>query len=233
MAVTIDIVSDVICPWCFIGKRRLERALALYEGGEKPLAHWLPFELNPQMPEGGMDRRTYRSAKFGSWERSLALDAQVASSGREEGIAFDFTAVARTPNTRAAHRLIWLAGERGVQDGVVEALFRGYFTGGKDLSDPAVLASVATSGGLDRGEVDRLLAGDAGLAAVLALEEEARRRGFLGVPTFIINGTPTFSGAQQVETFLKAFNDAAASDGSPFVSGAGCGLDPSGKWGAC
>lgn len=116
---TVDVISDVICPWCFIGKRRLEKALK----GQPCSVRWHPFQLNPEMPREGIERKSYRIRKFGSWERSQELDARVAAAGRGEGIAFDFNRMARTPNTLDAHRIIWLAGERGVQDAAVEALF--------------------------------------------------------------------------------------------------------------
>jgi predicted DsbA family dithiol-disulfide isomerase len=111
MTLTVDVISDVICPWCYIGKRRLEKAITWFAGRQVPV-RWHPFQLNPQMPKGGMDRKQYRTAKFGSWERSLTLDAQVAAVGATEGIAFAFDKIRRTPNTLDAHRLIRLAGER-------------------------------------------------------------------------------------------------------------------------
>src|ERR1051325_2767537 len=126
---TIDVYSDVICPWCFVGKRRMGKGLA----GRAATVRWHPFELNPGMPAEGVERRAYRIKKFGSWERSLELDVQVAEAGRGEGIAFNFDRMARTPNTFDAHRIIWLAGERGVQNAVVDALFRAYFTDGRNL----------------------------------------------------------------------------------------------------
>ena len=132
---TIDVISDVICPWCLIGKRRLEKAL----GNRPAVVSWHPFQLNPDMPREGIDRKSYRIRKFGSWERSQELDAQVAAAGQGEGITFNFDKMDRTPNTLDAHRIIWLAGERGVQDAVVEAMFLAYFTDGGDLSDRATL----------------------------------------------------------------------------------------------
>src|SRR5262245_36968635 len=120
---TIDVYSDVICPWCYIGKRRLEKGLAL--AGRPASVRWHPFELNPGMPREGVERRAYRVKKFGSWERSLELDAQVRRAGEGEGLAFNFDKMARTPNTFDSHLVVWLAGERGVQDGVAEAQFRG------------------------------------------------------------------------------------------------------------
>ena len=211
---TIDVISDVICPWCFIGKRRLEKALA----GRPATVRWHPFQLNPDMPREGIDRKEYRIRKFGSWERSLELDAQVAAAGRGEGITFDFDRMARTPNTLDAHRIIWLAGERGVQDAVVEALFLAYFTDGRDLSDRATLAEVAAGAGLDRDEVVELLEGDKGLDVVRAGEEQARRIGVSGVPFFVVNGKVALSGAQPPEMFRQAFEQA----GETIAAGEAC-----------
>ena len=215
---TIDVISDVICPWCFIGKRRLEKALA----GRPATVRWHPFQLNPDMPREGIDRKSYRIAKFGSWERSQELDAQVSAAGRGEGIAFNFDRMARTPNTLDPHRIIWLAGERGVQDAVVEALFLAYFTDGRDLSDRATLAEIAAGCGLDRAEVDGVLAGDAGLDVVSAGEQQARRLGVSGVPFFVVNGRVALSGAQPPELFLQAFEQASETVGA----GDECEVDP-------
>lgn len=198
---TIDVISDVICPWCFIGKRRLEKAL----GARPTTIRWHAFQLNPDMPREGIDRRAYRTRKFGSWERALELDAQVAAAGQGEGIAFNFDKMARTPNTLDPHRIIWLAGERGVQDAVVEALFLAYFTDGRDLSDRVTLADIAAEAGLDGVQVDGLLAGDGGLDAVRAEDEQARRLGVSGVPFFVVNGRVALSGAQTPERFQQAF----------------------------
>jgi predicted DsbA family dithiol-disulfide isomerase len=222
---TIDVISDVICPWCFIGKRRLERAL----DGRRASVRWHPFELNPDMPREGIERRTYRIKKFGSWERSQELDAQVAAAGQGEGIAFHFDRQSRTPNTLDAHRVIWIAGERGVQDAVVEALFRAYFTDGHDLSDRGTLADVAAGAGLDRAEIEELLAGDQGRDVIRAGEEEARRLGVSGVPFFVVNRRVALSGAQPPELFRQAFEQA----GGPGMAGEACEVDPtSGEWGS-
>ena len=211
---TIDVISDVICPWCFIGKRRLEKAL----GARQATVRWHPFQLNPDMPREGIERKSYRIRKFGSWERSQELDAQVAAAGRGEGIAFNFDRQSRTPNTLDAHRVIWLAGERCVQNAVVEALFLAYFTEGRDLSDRATLAVVAAGAGLDRGEVDELLAGNGGLDDVSAGEEQARRLGVSGVPFFIVNRRVALSGAQPPELFRQGFEQA----GEAVVAGEAC-----------
>ncbi len=214
---TIDIYSDVICPWCFIGKRRLEKALA----GRPAAVRWHPFELNPDMPREGVERRAYRTKKFGSWERSLELDAQISRAFAGEGLAFNAEKMTRTPNTFDAHRLIWLAGERGVQDAVVEALFWAYFTDGRDLSDRSMLAAVAAEGGLDRVEVDELLAGDRGAAEVREREMIGQQLGISGVPFFVINDAVALSGAQAPEMFRAAFEQVAAA-----WEGEACEFDP-------
>src|SRR5262249_33215508 len=157
--VRVDVISDVICPWCYVGKRRLEKAIAL-SGRRDVRVRWHPFQLNPLMPKEGMNRREYRTAKFGSWERSLALDAQVTEAGRAEGIPSAFDKSGGTPNTLEAHRLIWLADREGVQDAVVEALFRAYFTEGRDISRTPTLLDVVAGAGLDRGRGEGMLHGD-------------------------------------------------------------------------
>src|SRR5262245_56972649 len=198
--VTIDVYSDVICPWCFIGKRRMEKGLA----GLLAAVRWHPFELNPEMPREGVERRAYRIRKFASWERSLELDAQVGRAFAGEGLSFNPEKMARTPNTFDAHRIIWLAGENGVQDQVVEALFKAYFTDGRDLSDPATLGAVAAQGGLAAEDVGELLAGDRGATEVRQWEQKGQRLGITGVPFFVINGKVALSGAQPPELFRAA-----------------------------
>ena len=196
MKIEIDIVSDVICPWCFIGKRLFEKALSLARPEIPIKVHWRPFELNPDMPAEGIGRKLYRTRKFGSWERSQALDAQVAQAGAGERIAFAFDRMERRPNTFDAHRLIWLAGVEGVQDAVVEALFQAYFVDALDVGDREVLARVAGTAGLDARD---FLASQRGLNAVYDEQSRARRRGVEGVPLFLINGATAISGAQSPE----------------------------------
>jgi predicted DsbA family dithiol-disulfide isomerase len=200
----IDVVSDVVCPWCYIGKRRLERGLALLGDRAGVRVVWRPFQLNPSMPPGGMERRAYRMAKFGSWERSLALDAQVAEAGRGVGITFAFDRMKRTPNTLDAHRLLWLAGRLGVQDAVAESLFRGYFSEGADIGDRATLVALAAEGGIPGAEAERLLAGDEGRAEMLAEEGRYKSLGVSGVPAFFIGGEPAFSGAVEPRLLAEA-----------------------------
>src|SRR5260370_32081286 len=133
MVLQADVISDVICPWCYIGKRRLEKAVATLDRQHEVRVRWLPFQLNPQMPKEGINRKDYRTAKFGSWERSLELDAKMNAVGETGGIHFALDRIERTPNTLDAHRLIWLAAKEGVPDAVVEALFPSHFTEGRDI----------------------------------------------------------------------------------------------------
>jgi predicted DsbA family dithiol-disulfide isomerase len=226
MTLTVDVISDVICPWCYIGKRRLEKAVAAF-GREQVRVRWHPFQLNPHMPREGMHRKEYRTAKFGSWERSLALDAQVAEAGRGEGIPFAFDRIMRTPNTLDAHRLIGLADTEGVQDAVVEAVFRAYSVEGRDISQTTVLLDVVAGAGLDRAECEALLSGEQGLAAIRAAEEQARRAGVQGVPYFLINKTVALSGAREPSAFLDAFEQAGT---GPTTSDEGvCKIGPGGE----
>ena len=209
MALLVDVLSDVICPWCYIGKRRLEKAVGAFDG---PVGvRWLPFQLNPAMPKEGVSRREYRTRKFGSWERSQELDARVVAVGQSEGIPFAFDRIERTPNTLDAHRLVWLAERQGVQDAVVEALFRAYFTEGRDISHRQTLLDVVAEAGLDRHEAEAVLNGDDGLDAIKDADALARRFGVDGVPFFIVNGRITLSGAQQPDAFIEAFRRVAGS----------------------
>jgi predicted DsbA family dithiol-disulfide isomerase len=206
MDLHIDVISDVVCPWCFIGKRRLEKAIAAHGG--LVTVHWLAFQLNPTMPKNGISRKAYRTKKFGSWERSLELDAKLVAVGEAEGIVFTFDKIERTPNTLDAHRLIWLADKEGVQDAVVEALFRGYFTDGRDISNPQTLIDLVSEAGMDRSKAEGVLNSDDGREAIKEANDLARRFRVEGVPFFIIDGTLTLSGAQSPEAFLDAFNQA-------------------------
>ena len=211
MNLAVDVISDVICPWCFIGKRRLENAIAALDRQHEVRVRWLPFQLNPTMPREGVGRKEYRTKKFGSWERSLELDAQMAAAGEAEGIHFAFDRAERTPNTLDAHRLIWLADQQGVQDAVMEALFRAYFTEGRDLSNRQTLIDVVAEAGLDRSRADALLNSNDGLEAITEAEGLSRRHRVDGVPFFIINGKITLGGAQPPEAFLEAFKQVVGS----------------------
>jgi predicted DsbA family dithiol-disulfide isomerase len=182
--IKLEVASDVICPWCYIGKRRLDKALALLKDEIRPELRWLPFQLNPDMPKDGVPRAQYRKAKFGSLERSRQLDARVIAEGRSEGIEFAFDRIERTPNTSAAHRLIALSKD---QNRVVDALFRAYFEEAKDIGDPAVLAEIAAQCGVT-GWPEQA-------QDVSTLEEEVRAMGISAVPTFIFDRRSGISGA--------------------------------------
>ena len=206
MNFSVDVISDVICPWCFIGKRRLEKAIAVVDAQVE--VRWHPFQLNPTMPKDGISRREYRIMKFGSWERSTQLDANIVAVGKEEGIHFDFDRMERTPNTLDAHRLIWLADKDDCQDVVVEALFRAYFTDGRDISNRQTLIEVVAEAGLDRQRAEGILNSEEGMEAIKEDGEQAQRHHVDGVPFFIVNGQITLSGAQPPDTFLESFNQA-------------------------
>ena len=206
MTLTVDVISDVICPWCFIGKRRLEKAIGAH--CEPVKVQWHAFQLNPTMPKEGISRREYRIRKFGSWERSMQLDANIVATGKDEGIHFNFDRMERTPNTVDAHRLIWLADKDGVQDAVVESLFRSYFTEGRDISNRQTLLDVVSEAGLDRKIADKMLNSNEGLDVLEEAGIVSQRHQVTGVPFFIINNSITLSGAQEPEAFLEAFRQA-------------------------
>lgn len=209
-ALELQIVSDAICPWCYVAKQHLKVALAqLASEGLHFTVHWMPFELNPDMPKAGLDRKEYRSRKFGSWEKSQSLDAGVTAAGKAAGVEFRHDLMQRTPNTFDSHRLVWLAGQEGVQDAVVEALFRAYFSEGKDVGDVGVLADIAAGAGMDRECVKAFLAGTEGAEEVLLEIDLGRRAGTQGVPTFVVNGQPLFSGAQPAAVMAAAFREIA------------------------
>ena len=201
----IDIFSDTICPWCFIGKRRLERALA-----ERPQAdltvRWRAFQLNPDMPEAGMERQRYLELKFGGAAGAETVYARVRAAGDSEGIAFAFDRIARTPNTVASHRLIRFAAGREREDAVVQALFDAYFLRGEDIGDAEVLSAAAAAGGLDPDEARAFLEGDAEAEAVRSEDATARQAGINGVPCFIFNGKYALSGAQPPEVMFQMFD---------------------------
>jgi len=213
---SIAVYSDVICPWCYVGKRRLEAALA---GPGMPAAshfYWLPFELNPDMPAEGVARQAYREAKFGA-ARSAELDGNMLETGRELGIAFAFQRMQRTPNTRLAHRLIWEGGRQGRQDELVERLFHAYFEEALDIGVPDVLKQLAAEAGLEASAVERALTDPDSLNAVVDLEQQGYRMGIQGVPFFILSQKYAVSGAQPPEFWTEALpriaGEATASGG--------------------
>jgi predicted DsbA family dithiol-disulfide isomerase len=203
-AVSIEIYSDVVCPWCYVGKRRLEQALARLNGAIKTHITWRPFQLNPTMPKDGMDRTEYLKAKFGSLDAFRRLGEHVLDAGAAEQISFAFEKIARTPNTFLAHRMIWHAEREGLQDAVVQSLFRGYFEEGADVGSPTTLVRLAERAGLNRNDTERVLQSDEGVAEVKAEEAAGHRLGIRGVPYFVLNRTFGISGAQPSDTFASA-----------------------------
>ena len=198
----IEIASDVICPWCYIGKRRLEKALALLDGEVTPVIRWLPFQLNPDMPAAGVPRAEYRRAKFGSVERGKQLDARVSAEGRGEGIEFAFERMERTPNTSAAHQLIDVAQAEGKGQAVVDALFHAYFEEARDIGNPDVLQTIAVGAGVQGWPAQ------ADAQAVAAREEGVRSLGISAVPTFIFDHKFGVSGAHPPEALASAIKEA-------------------------
>jgi predicted DsbA family dithiol-disulfide isomerase len=215
VVLNIDIISDVVCPWCYIGKRQIEAALALYAqqnpGADQPRVTWRPFQLNPQLPAEGMSREDYVVQKFGA-ARSKDTYARVAAVGAEYGIAFAFDRIARQPNTVAVHSLIALAAAGpqadGLQDRVKEAFLHAYFLDGVDLTRTENLVAIATAAGLARAQVEQCLADPKSRQAVEQEDQRARAIGVEGVPFFIFNGKLAVSGAQGPEALLDAMRQA-------------------------
>lgn len=212
MTVRIDVISDVVCPWCLIGKRRLERALELLRQGSPQAPQvevvWHPFQLNPHLPLEGIERSEYLAQKFGA--RAQDIYGRVTAAGRSAGIEFGFERIVRQPNTVPAHQLIALAQVRGRQDRMVEALFRAYFIDGVDLTQAANLLTLAEQAGLDRAQAGACLEDDAQRQAVLAADAQARSLGVSGVPFFIFDQRIAVSGAQEPEVLLRALSEAQA-----------------------
>lgn len=207
----LQVVSDIICPWCFIGKRALDKALEILAArGAKIEIEWLPYQLNPTLPAEGMDRKAFRSERFGSWANAQAMDQRAVQAGRSVGADFQYDRQTRTSNTLAAHALSRLArieGGAAMQTRVMEALFVGYFTNGEDVGDPAVLARIAEAAGMAPDAVSR---SQALRGEVLQLEEKAKVAGLNGVPSYLIDGELLFSGSQSVDGYVQALTAAAA-----------------------
>jgi predicted DsbA family dithiol-disulfide isomerase len=205
----LDIYADVTCPWCYIGKRRLERALAMAVAGalgpQAIAVQWRPFLLNPGMPPGGMDRKAYLAWKFGGTGRVNFISDRITQEGREDGIPFAFDRITRTPNTVDAHRTIAFAQERGDAGALVEALFAAYFTAGRDIGARDELIALGRDCGLDGAELAGYLDSGAGREAIVASNDQARSFGINAVPCFVFDGREALAGAQPPEVFLRLF----------------------------
>lgn len=203
----IDVISDTVCPWCFIGKRRLARALEARPETEFDIL-WRPYQLDANVPKQGVDRKAYMTAKFGNDPRRDAMLEALKAEGAREGISFAFDKIERRPNTLDSHRLIrWSAG-LGMQDRVVERLFAAYFLEGRDIGDPAVLEFLAADVGMDSIEIAELLAGDTDLANVEREAKLAGEMGITGVPTFIFGGKFALSGAREPDVLVQVIDKA-------------------------
>ncbi len=204
----VDVVADVVCPWCYLGWRRIKTALAM-RPDLKATVVWRPYQLDPTLPEDGVDRKAYMAAKFKDPERLKASHDALVAGGAEDGIVFNFGVIEKSPNTNAAHRLIRWALTAGVQDAVVEALFEAYFTYGRDIGDPMVLADIAESAGMERLVVLQLLSEGADKESVTREHSMAVQGGVTGVPFAIFAGKVAVVGAETPERILEAIDQAA------------------------
>lgn len=204
-ALHIDIYSDVICPWCYVGKRRLERALQKVNEPVSPHVAWRPFQLNPTMPVGGIERTAYLKAKFGSLDTFKDMEQRLLEAGASEHIPFAFEKIARTPNTFGAHRLIWYAAQQGCQNEMVDQLFKGYFEEGADIGSIPTLVRLAAQAGLT---AEPFLCSDEGVVEVKADEAVGHRLGIRSVPYFVLNKAQGISGAQPAEVLAAAIEQA-------------------------
>ncbi|UWQ60328.1 DsbA family oxidoreductase [Leisingera caerulea] len=204
--VKLDILSDPICPWCYIGKTNLDKALA--EVPDHPFViEWHPFQLNPDMPREGMDRRDYLERKFGGKEGAVKAYAPVVEHAEKAGLTINFEAMKRTPNTLDAHRLIHWAGIEGKQTQVVDALFKAYFVDAKDIGDHAVLAEIAQEAGMEADVAARLLEGDSDVQEIRDRDAHSRKMGVTSVPTFIVASQHAVPGAQPPELWKQVIED--------------------------
>lgn len=208
--IQIEVVSDVVCPWCYIGKRRMERAIEHLREAYDFDIHFSPFELNPDMPPEGRDQKAYLAQKFGGEERYQQVTDHVTEIARAEGLSFHYEKQSTSPNTRMAHRIIWYARQVGKQAVVKEAFLKAYFENGVDLSKKENMVAVAVTAGLSKERIESLLNTDEGEAEVEMAERISQQRGISGVPFYIINNQYGLSGAQPSETFEKVIRDIAA-----------------------
>ena len=202
----LAILSDPICPWCYIGKTRLDRALE-QRGDHDMIVSWHPYMLNPDMPAEGMDRREYLENKFGGKEGAIRVYSQIDEAAKGDGLELNFAGIKRTPNTLDAHRLIHWAGIEQKQNVVVDRLFKAYFMEGRDISDHSVLVRIASAAGMDGDAVQRLLNTDEDAAPIMEAVEDARKKGVSGVPCFVVDGVHVVNGAQPIELWLNVIDE--------------------------
>lgn len=221
----VDIVSDVVCPWCYIGKKRFEKAMDSLSAEYGFEVNWHPFQLNPDMPREGRNQKEYFSEKFGSWERFMGMLQHVKDAAKGEGLQFAIEKHENSPNTLDAHRIVKLGQDLGLQDEIVNAFFKAYFEEALDLTRKENLLLVAERAGIDRAKAEELLATQEGLAEVQQAEEHYKKLGVTGVPFFIINDKYAFSGAQPIESIIQILKQVAEKDGIQPLSGQQCDVD--------
>jgi predicted DsbA family dithiol-disulfide isomerase len=222
--IKIDIVSDVVCPWCYIGKRRLEKAIRQVSDQFDFELEYVPFELNPLMEKGGVNQREYLTNKFGGEERYDQITDHTTSVAAAEGLTFNFADQKVSPNTRNIHAIIDLAKEEKIQLPVVEAFFTAYFTNGVDLSKTENIITTAVNAGLTKEKVEQRLANDNARIKIELIEKEVQKLGITGVPFYILNNKYGISGAQNPETFVKVFNELATASVSE-MEGESCDVE--------
>jgi len=203
----IDFIADVVCPWCYLGWRRLEKALALRPDVQANIV-WRPYQLDPTLPEEGVDRKAYMAAKFPDAERRASIGKVLDDAAAEDGITWNLADIPVSPNTNAAHRLIRWAQTAGAQEPVLEAVLAAYFTHGKDIGDPVVLADIAGEAGMDRLTVLRLLSEGADKDTITREHQQAHEAGVSGVPFIIFDGKVAIAGAESPERMAKAIDKA-------------------------
>jgi predicted DsbA family dithiol-disulfide isomerase len=209
----IDIISDPICPWCYIGKTRLDRALETNPNHDF-IIEWHPYQLNPTMPKDGMDRREYLETKFGGQDGAMKVYSQIDQTAREMGLELNFAGIKRTPNTIDAHRLIMWADIEGCQNTVVDRMFKAYFKEGRDISDHSVLVRIATAAGMDGDTTRKLLEGDANIEDIRTRDAKSREAGVQGVPAFIVDNHYVVSGAQPTEMWEQVIKEILGKTGT-------------------
>ena len=206
MNLQVDAVADFICPWCYLGKSRLEKALSHIQGEERPKVLWHPFQLNPDMPVNGMSVDEYLDKRFGGRELVQPFLDELTVAGEKEGIIFRFDQLERIPNTLNAHRLIQIAGPGPQQNRLVELLFSNFFEHGRDIGDKDLLSVLARQAGLDAKAISRFHRRDSGLAQVHAEEKHLRKLGVVGIPNYILNGKYAVAGAQDADALVRVFD---------------------------
>ena len=204
----LAVISDPICPWCYIGKARLERALEQRPDHDFEVS-WHPYMLNPTMPADGMDRREYLEQKFGGKEGAVRVYSQIDEAAKADGLELKFGGIKRTPNTLGAHRLIHWARLEGKQNAVVDRLFKAYFKEGRDISEHSVLLRIANGVGMDQDATKRLLESDADKEDIMSAVHEAREKGVTGVPCFVVDNVHVVSGAQPADLWERVIDELA------------------------